>query len=96
MPNVPHYVAAKVAVIGLTRALALEPAPDLISVNTIHPAIADTPMVHNEAAYKLLIPRLHAPTPDQAAENLAALDPMYTPWIEAEEVGRCGAVPGLG
>jgi (+)-trans-carveol dehydrogenase len=87
-PNVPHYVAAKAGVIGLMRALALELAPDRIRVNTVNPGIADTHMVRNEAAYRLFMPHLHAPTREHAAKSFAALNPMHTPWIDADDVSN--------
>jgi len=40
-----HYVASKGGVLGLTKALALEYAPNGITVNTIPPGFIDTPMV---------------------------------------------------
>ena len=43
-PRMAHYVASKGGVIGLTKALALELAPHGITVNTIPPALIDTPM----------------------------------------------------
>ncbi len=43
-PANSHYAAAKAALIGLTRAWALEFAPRQITVNCILPALTDTPM----------------------------------------------------
>lgn len=43
-PRMAHYVASKGGVIGLTRALAIEFAPNGITVNTVPPAMIDTPM----------------------------------------------------
>ncbi len=39
-----HYVASKHAVMGLTKCLALELAPDDVTVNAICPGIVNTPM----------------------------------------------------
>jgi (+)-trans-carveol dehydrogenase len=86
MPNLPHYVAAKAGVIGLMRALALELAADRIRVNTVNPSIADTLMVQNDAMYKLFVPHIENPTREQAAEVFATLNPMPTPWVDAEDV----------
>jgi len=48
--NMAHYVASKGGVIGLTKALAIELAPHGITVNTIPPAVVDTPMVRRAEA----------------------------------------------
>src|SRR5437868_3477639 len=53
LQNLAHYVAAKHGVIGLMRTLALELAPDFIRVNALAPTTVDTPMVMNEATYRL-------------------------------------------
>jgi NAD(P)-dependent dehydrogenase (short-subunit alcohol dehydrogenase family) len=37
-----HYSAAKSGVVGLMRALAVELAPQMIRVNTIHPTSVNT------------------------------------------------------
>ncbi|AVV45647.1 SDR family NAD(P)-dependent oxidoreductase [Streptomyces sp. ID05-04B] len=44
-PFMAHYVAAKSAVNGLTKALALELGPKGITVNAIPPGFVDTPML---------------------------------------------------
>jgi 2-hydroxycyclohexanecarboxyl-CoA dehydrogenase len=49
-PRMAHYVASKAAVIGLTKALALELAPHGITVNCIPPGMIDTPMLRRAAS----------------------------------------------
>ena len=48
-PYLSGYVAAKSAVIGLTKSLALEHGKDGITVNTIPPGFIDTPMLQADA-----------------------------------------------
>ncbi len=49
-----HYVSSKAAMIGLTKALALEFGPQGITVNTIPPGFIDTPMLRVAEARGLL------------------------------------------
>nr|WP_281290884.1 SDR family oxidoreductase [Pigmentiphaga aceris] len=56
--NHPHYVASKAAVVGYTRASAMELAPRGILVNAIAPGLIDTPI-------------LQALTPERLAAQLA-------------------------
>jgi SDR family mycofactocin-dependent oxidoreductase len=63
-----HYVAAKHGVTGLMRTLAVELAPYDIRVNSVHPTIVHTDMVHNPATYSLFLPHLENPTREEATD----------------------------
>jgi NAD(P)-dependent dehydrogenase (short-subunit alcohol dehydrogenase family) len=49
-PFMAHYVAAKSAVNGLTKSLALELGPSGITVNAVPPGFVDTPMLRKAEA----------------------------------------------
>ena len=70
-----HYCASKHAVIGLTRALALELAPFDVTVNAICPGIVDTPMwsqvlTPDPDQYRSVIDRVIPLGRDQTAEDM--------------------------
>jgi NAD(P)-dependent dehydrogenase (short-subunit alcohol dehydrogenase family) len=53
-PFMAHYVAAKSAVNGLTKSLALEYGPSGITVNAVPPGFVDTPMLRSAERRRLL------------------------------------------
>ncbi len=61
----PHYVASKFAVVGLTQAMAAELAPSGITVNAICPGYVVTPMQDNEAGWEA---ELRGLTPDEVRQ----------------------------
>jgi (+)-trans-carveol dehydrogenase len=88
--NVAHYVAAKHGVVGLMRALALELAPDMIRVNSVHPTSVDTVMVQNAAGYALFAPDLAEKdrTRERLAPRFQALNALPIPWVEPVDISN--------
>ena len=82
--NLAHYCASKFAVIGLAKSMALEVAQLGITVNVMCPTSVSTPMIHNEANYRLFCPDIENPTIDDVRPRFATLNPMRVPWIEPE------------
>ena len=72
--NAPAYVAAKHAVVGLTKAAAIDHAKDGVRVNAIGPAFIDTPLLagFDQAARNWLI-SMHPQGRLGRAEEVAAL-----------------------
>jgi 3-hydroxybutyrate dehydrogenase len=72
-PYVSAYVAAKHALIGLTRALALETAKSGVTVNAVCPGFTDTELVARSAA---TIAAKTGRSRDEARAELARSNPM--------------------
>ena len=86
--NIAHYVSAKHGVVGLMRTLALELAPYSIRVNSIHPTQVDTPMIQNEATYRLFRPDLEHPTREDFAPASQSLNALPIPWVEPVDISN--------
>jgi len=80
-PNMPHYTAAKGALLGLGRALAVELGPKNIRVNVVAPGLIRTPMTEKSAGYdkdfftrrETVIPLRRLATPEDVAASIAFL-----------------------
>jgi SDR family mycofactocin-dependent oxidoreductase len=90
MPNVGHYAAAKHAVVGLMRTLALELAPEMIRVNSVHPTTTNTPIIQNAWTYALFAPDLPVAdrTPENVGPRFAPLNALPINWIEPVDVSN--------
>lgn len=86
--NAASYVAAKHGVVGLMRTLALELGPHKIRVNSIHPTQVDTPMIMNEATFKLFLPDKEHPTREEFAEVSQSMHALPIPWVEAVDISN--------
>ena len=89
-PNFAHYVSAKHGVVGLMRTLALELAPDMIRVNSVHPTSVDTDMIQNETMYELFAPDLEPEqrTREALGKRFTTLNALPIPWVEAVDISN--------
>jgi SDR family mycofactocin-dependent oxidoreductase len=84
--NIGHYAASKWGVIGLVKSLALEVAPHGITANIVCPSSVNTPMMHNDAAYKLFRPDLEHPTREDALPAFASVNLIPEPYAEPDDI----------
>jgi SDR family mycofactocin-dependent oxidoreductase len=88
--NTGHYNSAKHGVVGLMRTLALELAADKIRVNSVHPTVVNTDMIHNSATYELFASDL--PVAERTKEALAprfqSLNVLEIPWVEPVDISN--------
>lgn len=88
MANCSHYSAAKWGLHGLVKSIAMEVAPMGITINLVNPTIVNTPMMDNEAAYKLFCPDIEHPTREDALPRYATLNHIPMSWMEPEEIAN--------
>jgi SDR family mycofactocin-dependent oxidoreductase len=90
MANTGHYNSAKHGVVGLMRTLALELAPDMIRVNSVHPTSVDTDMVQNAPTYALFAPDLAEQdrTRQRLEDRFQALNVLPIPWVEPVDISN--------
>ncbi len=87
--NHPHYVASKAAVVGYTRASAMELAPRGILVNAIAPGLIDTPLLRSLSPERLaqqlaLQPTGKAGLPQDIAQAVSFLVSPLTSFITGQ------------
>ncbi len=87
-PHLAAYAASKFGVVGLVRSLAHELGPRGVRVNAVHPTAVSTPMIHNEATYRLFAPGAERPGPDEVAPVFARFHSLPVPWIEPVDVSN--------
>ena len=90
LPNLAHYVAAKHGVVGLMKVLALELAPEMIRVNSVHPTSVDTDMIHNEQTYGTFRPDKPAGevTRDDVGEAFQGLNALPIRWVDPVDISN--------
>lgn len=85
-PGIAHYAAAKHGVVGVMRALALELAPHMIRVNSIHPTQVNTTMAMNKPLWRRFSPDVEDPGVDDFAAVSQAMHALPVPWLEPIDV----------
>jgi (+)-trans-carveol dehydrogenase len=90
MLHLADYAPTKAAVIMLARVLALEYAEYGIRANSICPGNVETPLVINDAAFKLFRPDLPNPNRADVEPIVAALSPLKSPsgWLDPREIAH--------
>ncbi len=98
-----HYVASKAAVVGLTRAMAMELRQAGIAVNSVAPGFTDTPMTRSGppemfAAWEALEPSGKAASPAVIAHAVAFFASPATSFVTGQTLFVDGgkSLGGLG
>jgi (+)-trans-carveol dehydrogenase len=81
--HIAHYAAAEHGVVGLTRAVASELAPESVRVNAIVPGQVNTSILLNEQTYGVSLPDRDDPNLSDFAAASLKLDAVPVPWVES-------------
>jgi SDR family mycofactocin-dependent oxidoreductase len=85
-PNVAHYSAAKHAVHGLVKSIALEVGEFGITANTVCPGNVNTGMINNEAIAETV--GAEPGSEESLRQAFASLNVLPGGWMEPEEISK--------
>src|SRR5260370_38829612 len=74
--------------VGMRRTWALQLAPDMIRVNSVHPTSVNTDMIQNDATYRLFRPDLENPGRQDMAEAGIVMNVLPIPWVEPVDISN--------
>jgi (+)-trans-carveol dehydrogenase len=60
----------------------------MIRVNTVNPTSVNTPMIHNDAIYRLFRPDLENPTRDDVGDAFMGLNALPIRWVEPVDISN--------
>jgi NAD(P)-dependent dehydrogenase (short-subunit alcohol dehydrogenase family) len=89
VPGIGHYNASKHGVVALTKTLAMELGANGIRVNALCPTNVGTPMIFNDATWRLFWPDVENPGRAEAEADGSIMRQMHVipvPWIEVDDV----------
>ncbi|MET0909570.1 MAG: mycofactocin-coupled SDR family oxidoreductase [Ilumatobacteraceae bacterium] len=87
-PGGVGYGLAKRFLVTYSEALALQLAPRMIRVNTIHPTNTNTHLLNHDLLYKVFRPDLEAPTREDALPAFAMFHAMPIPYVEPVDIAN--------
>lgn len=82
------YTAAKHAVVGMMKSMALALGPHSIRVNALCPNSVNTKMIDNDAIFRAFRPDLESPTREDTIEVFKTLNVMPAPWLEPQDIAE--------
>jgi SDR family mycofactocin-dependent oxidoreductase len=87
-PGGAGYSHAKRGVARYVHDLAFQLAPLSIRVNAVHPGNVETPMLLNDAMYRMFRPDLEKPTRQDAELGFAAMHRLPTTYIQPQDISN--------
>jgi len=85
-PNSVTYQAAKAGLVGFVKSLAQELVAQRITVNIVHPGMVNTPILLNEAVFKLFVPDKPNPTQEDAEAVFRMVGANGEPYLVPEDI----------